>query len=103
MQKASGADIRDLTRSARLSASNSSASVIRSAFPFPVHSCRTQRYSLPVRAGGSHGRTSRVRVSENISCPVGRAPAIRGIVVAVMQNGYACVCHSRFQNEVMDG
>ena len=51
-----------------------------SAFPFPVHSCRTQRYSLPVRAGSSHGRTSRVRVSENISCPVCE-PAIHRVAV----------------------
>ncbi len=104
MQKASGADTRDLTRSARLPASNSSASFNRllSRSPLiPAGPRATRCASAPAalvaaRAGCALTKTLRVLAG----LLAGNA---RDHGCMVMQNGCMCVCHSRFQNEVIGG
>jgi hypothetical protein len=104
MQKASGAEIKDLTGSARLSASNSSASVIRRRPRSPRNPARLRATccapasatALAGRAGCEFPKAFRVVAGLR----AGNTPD-RGYIA--MQNGYTCVCHSRFQNEVIGG
>jgi|CXWK01.1.fsa_nt_gi hypothetical protein len=103
MQKAAGTEIGDLTRSVFLSASNAPAEVGRRRLRLQLLSAG--RYAIRCASSPSAsflcGQAASPKV---IRTPVGRrAGNTRDRDCSAMPFGYACVCHSRFQNEVMDG